>query len=225
MANKFLDNVEIVASASDTSGLKLTNLQGASILGTNAQGEVIKQGPSSLTTILRNVVKQAETLTQITDLSISGNILTLKYRGEDGVETTKTVSLENVGNNNSTIEGADYDASQNVLILKKKGGTDIRINLGDFKVTAETTATAITLKQGGRVVVAIPKEKAVRFTAQVTLVANTEKVVPHNLNTNNPVVFITDVTNEEIHLDVTIVDANSIKIKSTIAGTFNVTVV
>ncbi|RXM60448.1 hypothetical protein [Chryseobacterium sp. CH1] len=60
-----------------------------------------------------------ETPTSIQAPQLNGNILTVFYTGENGVQQSKSVDLSTLVTNNIHIDSAEYDAAQNIITIPK----------------------------------------------------------------------------------------------------------
>ncbi|MDQ0593196.1 hypothetical protein QFZ37_001565 [Chryseobacterium ginsenosidimutans] len=91
-----------------------------------------------------------ETQTSIQNPELNGNILTVFYTGENGVQQSKSVDLSGLATNNIHIENAEYDASQNIITITQSDGSSFPINLSEFSIIPTTNADgSISLAQEG----------------------------------------------------------------------------
>ncbi|REC80333.1 hypothetical protein DRF60_01070 [Chryseobacterium elymi] len=79
-----------------------------------------------------------ETQTSIQNPELNGNILTVFYTGENGIQQSKAVDLSSLITNNIRIENAEYDASQNVITITQSDGSSFPINLSEFSIVPTT---------------------------------------------------------------------------------------
>lgn len=97
-----------------------------------------------------------ETLTKIESPTISGNILTISYVGEDNLRQQKDVDLSPLIKRQSMLSSATYDASKNIITLKVTDNDPATedivydIDLSEFQVLITTNGDGkIELKQEG----------------------------------------------------------------------------
>lgn len=75
-----------------------------------------------------------ETQTSIQPPQLNGNILTIFYTGENGVQQSQSVELDGLATNDISIENAQYDASQNIITITQSDGSAFQINLSEFSI-------------------------------------------------------------------------------------------
>ena len=85
-----------------------------------------------------------ETLTTVEELSLQGNTLTLRYKGEDSNIQTKSVGLQGLVTVDIHITDAKYDASQNVITLTDNQGKEYKVDLSEFSILTETNPEGVT---------------------------------------------------------------------------------
>ena len=91
-----------------------------------------------------------ETQTSIQSPQLTGNILTIYYTGENGVQQSKTVDLSSLINVDVSIENAQYDASQNIITITQTDGSTFKIDLSEFSIITTTNVDgSISLFQEG----------------------------------------------------------------------------
>jgi len=91
-----------------------------------------------------------ETQTSIQNPELNGNILTVYYTGENGVQQSKSVDLSGLATNNISIEHAEYDASQNIITITQSDGSSFPINLSEFSIIPTTNVDgSVSLVQEG----------------------------------------------------------------------------
>ena len=91
-----------------------------------------------------------ETQTTIQQPELNGNILTIKYTGESGVQQLQTVDLSDLVTNDIYIDDADYDAAQNIITITRNDGQQFQINLSEFSIVVSTDANGVvTVVQEG----------------------------------------------------------------------------
>src|SRR5690606_22133595 len=73
--------------------------------------------------------EKIETQTAIQAPQLNGNILTVFYTGENGVQQSKSVDLSSLVTRDISIENASYDASQNIITITQNDGSAFQINL------------------------------------------------------------------------------------------------
>lgn len=86
----------------------------------------------------------SESLTSIQQPTLVGNILTLKYIGENGTVQEQTVDLSNLATIDVKIEDASYNASTNIITLTDSTGATFNIDLSEFSILTTTNAQGIT---------------------------------------------------------------------------------
>lgn len=142
--------------------------------------------------------EKIETQTSIQNPALNGNILTVFYTGENGVQQSKSVDLSGLITNDISIENAEYDASQNTITITQNDGSAFQVNLSEFSIIPTTNADGtVTLAQEGQDKV-ILKKVAVSgsyndltdkpsFTGNDTL----QNVIDRGNTTTKPIVFNT----------------------------------
>ncbi|WP_426481122.1 hypothetical protein [Chryseobacterium sp. R2ACT005] len=99
-----------------------------------------------------------ETQTAIQAPQLNGNILTVFYTGENGVQQSKSVDLSSLATRDISIENAAYDASQNIITITQNDGSAFHINLSEFSITPTTNSDgSVTLSQEGQEKVTLKK--------------------------------------------------------------------
>ncbi len=99
-----------------------------------------------------------ETQTSIQNPQLNGNILTVFYTGENGVQQSKPVDLSGLITNDIRIENAEYDASQNIITITQNDGSAFHINLSEFSIIPATNPDgSVTLSQEGQEKVTLKK--------------------------------------------------------------------
>jgi len=94
--------------------------------------------------------EKIETQTSIQNPELNGNILTVFYTGENGVQQSKSVDLSTLATNNIHIENAEYDASQNIITITQSDGSSFPINLSEFSIVPTTNVDgSVSLVQEG----------------------------------------------------------------------------
>lgn len=86
-----------------------------------------------------------ESLTTIQQPTLAGNILTIKYIGENRTLQEQTVDLSNLATIDIHIEDATYDASTNIITLTDTKGTTFNIDLSEFSILTRTDANGVTI--------------------------------------------------------------------------------
>lgn len=94
--------------------------------------------------LLPAAVKTNETLTSINDLSLSGNVLTISYTGENGVVQTKNIDLSSLTTTDVKVSNANYNASTNVITITNSDSTFFTIDLSEFSIISTTDANGVT---------------------------------------------------------------------------------
>lgn len=91
-----------------------------------------------------------ETQTSIQNPELNGNILTIFYVGENGIQQSKSVNLSSLITNDISIENAEYDASQNIITITQNEGSSFPINLSEFSIVPATNPDgSVSLVQEG----------------------------------------------------------------------------
>ncbi|PQA94489.1 hypothetical protein B0A69_08465 [Chryseobacterium shigense] len=99
-----------------------------------------------------------ETQTSIQNPELNGNILTVFYTAENGIQQSKSVDLSSLITNDIHVENADYNASQNVITITQNDGSVFQINLSEFSIIPTTNADgSVTLAQEGQDKVVLKK--------------------------------------------------------------------
>ena len=90
-----------------------------------------------------------ETLGEILEPELIGNILYIKFRDGDGVIQSQPVNLSSLVTTDTSISNATYNASTNrITITQNDGGDPFIIDLSEFSILTATDANGITtLKQ------------------------------------------------------------------------------
>lgn len=95
--------------------------------------------------------EKIETQTAIQAPQLNGNVLTVFYTGENGVQQSKSVDLSSLATRDISIENAVYDASQNIITITQNNGSAFHINLSEFSIIPTTNADgSVTLSQEGQ---------------------------------------------------------------------------
>lgn len=137
-----------------------------------------------------------ETQTSIQNPQLNGNILTVFYTGENGVQQSKSIDLSNLVTRDISIENAVYDASQNIITITQTNGSAFHINLSEFSIISTTNADgSVTLAQEGQDKVILHKvavsgsyndlKDKPSFTGNDTL----QTVIDRGNSTTKPIVF------------------------------------
>ncbi|MEF9480060.1 hypothetical protein OWR28_22205 [Chryseobacterium sp. 1B4] len=99
-----------------------------------------------------------ETQTSIQAPQLNGNVLTVFYTGENGVQQSKSVDLNSLVTRDISIENAAYDASQNIITITQNDGSAFHINLSEFSIIPTTNSDgSVTLSQEGQEKVTVKK--------------------------------------------------------------------
>ena len=80
------------------------------------------------------IFKQYEHLCLLGQPVFTGNTLTLKFIGEDGIEQTKNVNLSGLSTVDVHVSGASYNASNNIITITQNDGTSYMIDLSEFQI-------------------------------------------------------------------------------------------
>lgn len=85
-----------------------------------------------------------ETQTSIQAPLLNGNILTVYYTGENGVQQSQNVDLSSLAVPTNNITNATYDASTNIITLTKEDSTTQTIDLSEFSILSSTDVNGVT---------------------------------------------------------------------------------
>lgn len=137
-----------------------------------------------------------ETQTSIQSPQLNGNVLTVFYTGENGVQQSKSVDLGGLITNDIHIENAQYDAAQNSITITQNNGTSFQINLSEFSMVASTNPDgSVTLTQESQAKLVLKKVAVTGsyndLTDKPTFTGddNLQKVVERGNGTTKPIVF------------------------------------
>lgn len=99
-----------------------------------------------------------ETVTKLNQPVLIGNVLTLKYENELGVEQTTQIDLSTLSVDSSTIENGTYDPATKIITLTQADATTIDIDLKQFIVNATTDGGGnVTLTQNSIGLITVSK--------------------------------------------------------------------
>ncbi|WP_181446065.1 hypothetical protein [Chryseobacterium candidae] len=102
--------------------------------------------------------EKIETQTAIQSPQLNGNVLTVFYTGENGVQQSKSVDLSSLVTRDISIENAVYDASQNMITITQNDGSAFHINLSEFSIIPTTNADgSVTVSQEGQEKITVKK--------------------------------------------------------------------
>jgi hypothetical protein len=140
-----------------------------------------------------------ETQTSIQNPQLNGNILTVFYTGENGVQQSKSVDLGGLITNDIHIENAEYDAAQNIITITQNDGSAFHINLSEFSIIPTTNSDgSVTLSQEGQEKVTLKK---VAVTGSYNDLSdkpsfsgndNLQNVIDRGNGTTKPIIFQPD---------------------------------
>lgn len=85
-----------------------------------------------------------ESLTSIQQPVLVGNILTIKYIGENGTLQEQSVDLSHLATIDIHIEDASYNAAANILTITDTEGFEYSVDLSEFSILTSTDAQGIT---------------------------------------------------------------------------------
>lgn len=88
--------------------------------------------------LAQNWRTKIETQTSIQEPQLNGNILTIYYTGENGVQQTQNVDLSGLATIDISIENAEYDAAQNIITITQSDGSTFQIDLSEFSIISTT---------------------------------------------------------------------------------------
>lgn len=86
----------------------------------------------------------SETSTILLQPTLTGNVLTLTYKGETGDVQTQTVDLSGLATIDIHIDDASYNASTNILKLTDTAGTEYSVDLSEFSILTSTDVNGVT---------------------------------------------------------------------------------
>jgi hypothetical protein len=89
-------------------------------------------------------IKANETLTAINGLSLTGNILTISYTGENGVTQTKNVDLSSLTTTDVKVSNTAYNAATNIITITNSDASTFNIDLSEFSIIASTDGNGVT---------------------------------------------------------------------------------
>jgi hypothetical protein len=99
-----------------------------------------------------------ESVTELKPLELTGNVLTVKVMGENGVVQEAAIDLSSISTNSSGISNASYNASTNIITLTEDDGSEHTIDLSEFSIIRAVDANGVvTLTQEGVVKATISK--------------------------------------------------------------------
>lgn len=88
-------------------------------------------GAAGNTIDLTALIKNSETLTEVTEFSLSGNVITLSYKDEDGVVNTKTLDLSTIVPN-LQVQSGSYDDPTNTITFVTADGTTFTVPINEL---------------------------------------------------------------------------------------------
>ncbi|WP_313000533.1 hypothetical protein [Chryseobacterium gleum] len=137
-----------------------------------------------------------ETHTSIQAPQLNGNVLTVFYTGENGVQQSKSVDLSSLVTRDISIENAVYDASQNIITITQNDGSAFHINLSEFSIIPTTNSEgSVTLSQEGQEKLTVKK---VAITGSYNDLSdkpalsgndNLQNVIDRGNGTTKPIIF------------------------------------
>jgi hypothetical protein len=99
-----------------------------------------------------------ESVTELKPLELTGNTLTIKMLGENGVVQEAAIDLSSLSTTESGVTNATYNASTNILLLTEADGTEHSIDLSEFSIIVNTDVNGVTtLTQEGVVKATLSK--------------------------------------------------------------------
>lgn len=137
-----------------------------------------------------------ETQTSIQNPQLNGNVLTVFYTGENGVQQSKSIDLGGLVTNDIHIENAAYDAAQNILTITQNNGTSFQINLSEFSIIPTTNPDgSVTLTQESQEKLVLKKVAVTGsyndLTDKPTFTGNDnlQNVIDRGNGTTKPIIF------------------------------------
>lgn len=137
-----------------------------------------------------------ETQTFIQNPQLNGNVLTVFYTGENGVQQSKSVDLGGLITNDIHIENAVYDAAQNMITIIQNNGTSFQINLSEFSIIPTTNPDgSVTLTQESQEKLVLKKVAVTGsyndLTDKPTFTGNDnlQNVIDRGNGTTKPIIF------------------------------------
>lgn len=172
-----------------------------------------------------------ETITELVDPVLEGNILKIKYKSENGVVQEKTVDLSGIVTADINVANMTIDGNQ--IKLKETDNTEHTIDLSKFVVTTEVDGQGVTtIKQGGTTLTTTltPEKiderinaKTERYVNTQAYTANSPVVHTHNLPAGeNVIVQVFDAQGYEVIPEIQILGATTFNVVSTSSETLKV---
>lgn len=185
----------------------------------------------TLTTLFGTQAEIKETITELVEPTLQGNILTIKYKGENGTVQEKTVDLSGIVTVDINVANMTIDGNQ--IKLTETDNTEHTIDLSKFVVTTEVDGQGVTtIKQGGTTLTTTLtpekiteriEEKLSRYVNTQAYTANTAIVHTHSLPSGADVIVqVFDEQGYEVIVDVKILSATTFQIVSTSSETLKV---
>lgn len=87
---------------------------------------------------------QVETQTILNTPTLTGNILSLSYVGENGVVQTRTIDLSSLTTTDVKVSNATYNAATNTITITNSDSTSFDINLSEFSILTTTDENGVT---------------------------------------------------------------------------------
>lgn len=125
----------------------------------NTRGRVADTLDSIVTFIDSKFIKNdKESLTQLGTPTLVGNVATIRYTNETGLEQTVSLDLSTIVTKDTHITEVSYDTSTNTLSLKDNEGKVYQEDLGELSVYSTTNPEGVTtLTQEGIVKATLSK--------------------------------------------------------------------
>ncbi|KAA0126822.1 hypothetical protein FY557_15425 [Chryseobacterium sp. SN22] len=140
-----------------------------------------------------------ETQTSIQNPQLNGNVLTVFYTGENGIQQSKSIDLGGLVTNDIHIENATYDAAQNMITITQNNGTSFRINLSEFSIITTTNSDgSVTLTQESQEKLVLKKVAVTGsyndLTDKPTYTGsdNLQNIIDRGNGTTKPIIFQPD---------------------------------
>lgn len=124
-----------------------------------------------------------ETITQMGQPSLAGNILTLRFIAENGVEQAVTVDLGSISTTDINVEDWVLDPATGIITLTETDGQEHVLNLSVFNITTEVDVDGITLvSQNGALKFSISKAgSSGQYADLLNIPEGTKKVLTSRL--------------------------------------------
>ena len=90
------------------------------------------------------VNNSSETITTLEECYLQGNVLMIRYKGENGNIQNRSIDLSGLATIDIHINDASYNASTNILTLTDNEGNTYSVDLSEFSIITNTDVNGIT---------------------------------------------------------------------------------